>query len=264
MAARGGREADRLLSELGGRLRQRRHAAGLTLKALAERSGLSLRLLVQLEAARGNPSLRSLVALAGALGLPPAGLLSAPASPEKPVVALLGLRGAGKTTLGRRLARRWRRPFVELDRRIEAAAGMTLAEIFAFHGEGYYRRLEREVLLRLLDEGRTLVLATGGSLVTSPETWALLRARARTVWLKAGAEDHWNRVLQQGDRRPMADKPQAMAELVQLLRAREPLYAEADLTVDTSALGREGAARAIHRALGPGARRARTRRLAGG
>jgi XRE family aerobic/anaerobic benzoate catabolism transcriptional regulator len=178
------------------------------------------------------------------LGTTPAALLTTPAESHAPTIALLGLRGAGKTTIGRKLARRLRLPFVELDQRIEQAAGLTLPEIFALHGEAYYRRLERETLERVLDEG-PLVLATGGGLPTSPDTWTLLKRRARTVWLKARPEDHWNRVVQQGDKRPMADNPQAMAELRRLLAAREPLYAEADETIDTSKLDTEQVSRSL-------------------
>ena len=136
---------------------------------------------------------------------------------------LLGLRGAGKTTIGKRLARRLRVPFVELYRRVEEAAGLSLDEIFALHGQDYYRRLEREALETVLAQGRPTVVATGGGIVTSGETYALLRRKAVTVWLRADAEDHWNRVVQQGDRRPMADNPGAMAELRRLLVARQPL-----------------------------------------
>jgi XRE family aerobic/anaerobic benzoate catabolism transcriptional regulator len=231
-------DADRLIAGLGSRARRLRGERGLTLKELARRSGLSQRFLVLVEAGRGNLSVRSLAGLAQGLGTTPAELLVGPGGEkELPVVALLGLRGAGKTSIGRRLARRLHVPFVELDRRIEEAAGLSLAEIFALHGEDYYRRLERETLQELLGEGRPLVLATGGGIVTSPDTFALLRRGALTVWLRADPEDHWNRVVQQGDRRPMADHPQAMAELRRLLAAREPLYAEAALVVDTS--GRE-------------------------
>jgi XRE family transcriptional regulator, aerobic/anaerobic benzoate catabolism transcriptional regulator len=130
---------------------------------------------------------------------------------------------------------------------------MSLAEIFALHGEEYYRRLERETLERVLDDAgrRRLVLATGGGLVTSPEAYALLRRRAITVWLRADPEDHWNRVVQQGDRRPIAEHPGAMTELRRLLAARAKLYAEADVTVDTSRLGVQGTVRAVERLLPP-------------
>lgn len=245
---------DRLLRDLGRRARALRGARGLTLRELAARSSLSPRFLVQIESGEGNVSVLKLAALARALGTTPAALLSeAPpaAAPvaTPPVIALLGLRGAGKTTVGRRLARRLRVPFVELDRRVEQAAGLTLAEIFALHGEDYYRRLEREALQEVLDQDRPVVLATGGGIVNSPETYALLRRRAVTVWLRANPEDHWNRVVQQGDRRPMADNPEAMGELRRLLAAREALYAGADHTVDTSRLTADGVARAVERQL---------------
>src|SRR5262249_45681061 len=124
----------------------------------------------------------------------------------------------------------------ELDGAIERAAGITLAEIFELHGEGYYRRLERETLLTLLAQPEGMVLATGGSLVNDHETYRLLRRRAVTVWLKARPEGHWTGVLLQGDQRPMAEHPHAMAELRALLSARRRLYAQADQVVDTSKL----------------------------
>ncbi len=245
-------DADLLLSGLGQRVRDARAERGWTLKELALRAHLSVRFLVQVEAGRGNISVRKLAALAHALGLTPADLLRGPgAEPGLPVIALLGLRGAGKTTVGRRLARHLRVPFLELDRRIEEAAGLTLDEIFAMHGEEYYRRLEHEVLERVLAEDRPLVLATGGGIVTRRDAFARLRRGAFTVWLRARPEDHWNRVVQQGDRRPMADHPEAMAELRRLLAVRAPLYAEAAHTIDTSGLDADGVARAIVALVGP-------------
>jgi XRE family transcriptional regulator, aerobic/anaerobic benzoate catabolism transcriptional regulator len=225
-----------LLTALGRRARALRLARGWTLREVAERSGVSPRFLVQLESGRGNISVRRLADVAQALETTPAVLLTNDSGPPTHVVALLGLRGAGKTTVGRRLARRRRVPFVELDRRIETAAELSLGELFSLHGEDYYRRLEREVLQDVLGEGRPMVLATGGGLVASPDTFAMLRRSAVTVWLRARPEDHWNRVVRQGDRRPMADHPQAMADLRALLAAREPLYSMADHVIDTSTL----------------------------
>ncbi len=226
--------ADDLLAAVGRRARALRIEGGRTLREVAERSGVSPRFLVQLEAGRGNISIRRLADVARALDTTPASLLSAMDDPTGPVIALLGLRGAGKTTIGKRLARRLHVPFVELDRRIEQAADLSLAELFSLHGEDYYRRLERETLNAVFAERQGMVIATGGGIVTSPETYALLRRSAVTVWLRATTEDHWNRVVRQGDRRPMADHPQAMADLRGLLAAREPLYAQAAHTVDTS------------------------------
>ncbi|CAN5813185.1 helix-turn-helix transcriptional regulator [soil metagenome] len=189
---------------------------------------------MQLEAGEGNISIRRLADVARALDITPAALLSPIENASPAVIALLGLRGAGKTTIGRRLAKRRRVPFVELDKRIEQAADLSLGELFTLHGEDYYRRLEREVLQDVLAGAKPMVLATGGGLVASPDTFATLRRSATTVWLRASPEDHWNRVVRQGDRRPMADHPQAMADLRSLLATREPLYALADHTVDTS------------------------------
>jgi XRE family aerobic/anaerobic benzoate catabolism transcriptional regulator len=172
--------------------------------------------------------------VAEALSIAPAELLTQGTGDAPRVVALLGLRGAGKTTIGKQLARRLHVRFVELDRRIEKAAEMSLGEIFSLYGEDYYRRLERDTLAQVLAENRAMVLATGGGIVAAADTYAMLKKAATTVWLKAQPEDHWNRVLRQGDRRPMADHPQAMADLRGLLSAREPLYASADHTVNTS------------------------------
>ncbi|OFW10449.1 MAG: hypothetical protein A3H96_06865 [Acidobacteria bacterium RIFCSPLOWO2_02_FULL_67_36] len=228
--------ADDILRALGRRARAVRLERGWTLRDVAERSGVSPRFLVQLEAGRGNISIKRLADVAGALETTPAALLSPSDEPTQPVISLLGLRGAGKTTVGRRLARRLHVPFVELDRRIERAADLSLGELFSLHGEDFYRRLEREVLNEVLAEKRGMVIATGGGIVTSPETYALLRRWTVTIWLRAKPEAHWNRVVRQGDRRPMADHPQALADLRRLLAAREPLYAMADHTIDSSGL----------------------------
>ncbi len=197
---------------------------------------MSERFLAQLESGRGNISLLRFAEVAEALGTTPSELLAGAAAPANGtgIVALLGVRGAGKSTVGALLAAEHDVPFIEVDKRIEQAAGLRLSEIFELHGEAYYRRLEREVLTRLLTEPRSMVLATGGSIVNDRENYAVLRERSQTVWLRAKPEDHWNRVIQQGDARPMAKNPHAFAELRALLAAREPQYANAHHVVDTS------------------------------
>jgi XRE family aerobic/anaerobic benzoate catabolism transcriptional regulator len=224
------------LAAVGARVRAQRELQGWTRRQLADRSGVSERFLAQLEVGQGNISLARLADVAVALGTTPAALLAETpgAAAGTRIVALLGLRGAGKSTVGAALASRHRVPFVEVDHAIERAAGLELGQIFEMHGEAYYRRLEREVLHRLLATPGAAVLATGGSIVTDAENYALLRRRARTVWLRARAEDHWQRVVEQGDARPMGQNPQAFAELRALLQARAALYAEAHHVIDTS------------------------------
>lgn len=227
-------DGEEVLHIVARHVRAARREREWTIRQLAERSGVSVRFLVQLESGRGNISLKRLADLARAFDVSPAVLLREELDHERRAIALLGLRGAGKTTIGKQFARRLHVPFVELDRRIEKAADMSLSELFSLYGEDYYRRLERETLGRALAERRAMVLAAGGGIVASPDTYEMLRKGAITVWLKASSEDHWNRVVSQGDRRPMENHPQAMADLRALLTAREPLYATADYTIETS------------------------------
>ena len=252
-----------LLISIGARVRTRRQALKWTMKSLAERSGVSLRFLVELEKGRGNISVGRLKAVADALGEPLVSFfLEAPVArivaqldelepaqlgavdqtiasildeaPVRRLVALLGVRGAGKSTVGRQVAESLGMDFVELDARIEALAGLSLAEIFAIHGEPYYRRIEYEALTELIAEGRSAVVATGGSVVAHEESWELLREHSRTVWLRADAQEHWDRVIAQGDHRPMNENPEAFAQLEALLQNRAPKYAEAEVVVETS------------------------------
>ena len=232
-----------LLETLGAAIRARRNELGLTMRALAKAAGVSERFLVQLENGEGNISVARLEDVAEALATTGAELLAAasiaakaPATPG--ILALVGLRGAGKSSIGAAVAAKLGVPFVELDELIVREAQMNLSTIFEIHGERYYRGVEREVLRRLLElggRGKPMVIATGGSIVTDAETWGLLRSRAQTVWLKATPTEHWNRVVAQGDVRPMRDRPRAMNELQALLTRREPLYELAGAVVDTAA-----------------------------
>ena len=239
-----------LLDRVGGAVRSWRQSRGLSRRALEESSGVSVRFLAQIEAGTANVSLCRLDDVAHALGVSLARLLEGPPRENGQRLALLGLRGAGKSTIGARLAPRLNVPFVELDALVEEAAGLPLGPIFEMHGEPYFRRLERETLNRLLAAPGSVVLATGGGLVTEAETYSLLRERCTTVWLSATPEDHYNRVLAQGDRRPMGDNPHAMVELHALLAARQPLYEQADLSVDTSSLTVDEAVAFIEESVG--------------
>ncbi|MEZ5990578.1 MAG: shikimate kinase [Planctomycetota bacterium] len=236
------RVRERLLA-LGERVRRARRQRRWSRRVLAERAGLSERFLAEVEKGAANPSLMRLCELAEALGESPEALIALgpeaafavrEAQGRDRFLVLLGLRGAGKSSLGPMLATRLGRDFLELDEEIERQVGLEIGEVFELHGEDWYRRREREVLLRLLEEGRPLVLATGGGLVTDPESFALVRARARTLWLKARPEDHWNRVVAQGDTRPMRDDPRAFDHLCAILAERERFYRQAEVVVDTS------------------------------
>jgi XRE family aerobic/anaerobic benzoate catabolism transcriptional regulator len=214
-------------------VRRLRSEKGWSRTELAERCGLSVRYLARVESGDGNLSILRLAALARALGSSPQGLLESHASvPE--IVSLVGLRGAGKSTVGPLLAQRFGRPFIEIDRLVTQNSGLPLDQLFELHGEPFYRRLEREAIQRLLAAREPAVIAAAGGVVNDPSTWELLLERTVTIWLEASPEEHWNRVIDQGDRRPMADNPAAMEELRALLASREKAYAAARITVDTT------------------------------
>lgn len=250
-----------MLDLLAVRVRARRLEKGWTQEELARVSGVSVRYVASLEGGDANMSILRLAEVASALDVSLVSLVAgsgpvhddadalasltgdarrrALAEARAPAaIALVGLRGAGKSTVGARLAERMNLPFHEVDAVIEAAAGVRLGEIFEYHGAGRYRDLERQALESLLSAPRLggprgAVLATGGSVVTAPESWELLRRRSRTVWLHASPESHLARVEAQGDFRPMRGRDDALAELKGILSARAPLYAAAELHIDT-------------------------------
>jgi len=230
------------LSRLGDRVRAWRAENGMTRKTLSKASGVSERYLAQLEAGEGNISVLLLRKVARAMGVPVESLVREDPKDEardaKPI-ALLGLRGAGKSTLGARLADAMKLPFVELDREVEKEAGAELGEVFAMYGQDAFRRFERRALERVLKQNQQSVIATGGSLVTDPGTYKLLLDRCTCVWLKASPEEHMARVIAQGDMRPFKGRnapgrPSALEEIRQLLADRDRLYARANATIDTS------------------------------
>ncbi len=258
---------------------------GWSRKQLAEECGLSERFIADVERGLANPSIESLSALAKALDLrvpdmlagevkllPRLGrLLNGRTRHEQEQiadlvetrfgetepsrrVALVGMRGSGKTTVGKQLAKRLGCAFIELDRVIEDSSGLTLTQIFELHGEAHYRRIELEALRKVIREQPEAVIATGGGLVSNEETYGLLRARCRTVWLKAKPEEYLARVLRQGDRRPMERHPQALLQLKALLTAREPNYRRAEVTIDTTTLAPEIVVRKVATWLGRSAR----------
>jgi XRE family transcriptional regulator, aerobic/anaerobic benzoate catabolism transcriptional regulator len=259
------------LTALGSRIRNLRATRGITRKMLAEQSGVSERFLAELETGSGNASVLLLRHLARALDVPVTSLIAE--ANEVPVglahttellrrlapnelqdvqqwllkrfgesqsearrerIALIGLRGAGKSTLGAALAKKLDVPFFELDRLIEKASGVPLAAMFDLYGQSGYRRFERTCLDDLLAHENRFVLATGGSIVSESATFKRLLGSCYTVWLRATPEDHMKRVIAQGDMRPMSQSSEAMADLKRILAEREPLYAKADLTIDTS------------------------------
>lgn len=220
--------------EIGKRIRSIRESKAITRVELSNISGLSLRFLANVESGKGNLSLTRLFDVASALGISPSSLLEHLGSREPKKIALLGVRGAGKTTLGQELSKTLSIDFVEIDKEIEKKAGLTLSQIFDVHGESYYRSLEGEVLKTLFKKSKSIFIATGGSIVNHEENFSLLKNNCLTVWLKADPIDHWNRVIKQGDKRPMRKNPKAYSELCDLLDKRKKHYRQSDLIVDTS------------------------------
>ena len=259
------------LAAIGREVRRHRAKRGMTRRQLAQASLASERYLAQIESGAGNPSVSVLRAIAQALDLPVAALLPEPAvrpaaldgiadllaqipPGELPAlakdiearlarsagadrgrrVALIGLRGAGKSTLGRMLARHLGWPFIELDRRVEDDYGASIPDLIEMAGTATFRRHERSALERVIAEHDAAVITTAGGIVASPESYALLLRRTHTVWIKARPEEHMSRVMAQGDFRPMAQNRQAMADLVAILEARRADYARAEAQLDTT------------------------------
>lgn len=271
---------------LGDRIREARARRGMTRKILARDSKVSERYLAQLEAGQGNISIALLRQIAHAMGLPLADLVRE--EPDRPVeltlliqtlsrlapkelaqartllsetfgaavererrhrIALIGLRGAGKSTLGARLAKETDVPFIELDREIERESGMSLSEVFDLYGQPAYRRYERRALEAVIERHDRAVIATGGSIVSEAATFDLLLAACYTVWLTAAPEEHMGRVVAQGDQRPMAENAEAMEDLRRILAGRNALYSKADARVDTAGKTVEQSFRELWRAV---------------
>ena len=258
------------LLELGQRVRALRDGRGMSRKLLARASSVSERYLGQLEAGEGNISIMLLRRVAAALSVDPTALLSSgeeesvarrslrrllEALPEQRIeavlsrllrelqpdealrrnrIALVGLRGAGKSTLGAMLAATLQIPLVELNREVAREMGLPVSEVIALYGQTGYRRIERKVFERVLDEHQRAVIVAGGGIVADEQAYRLLLANCYTVWLRASPEDHMTRVLAQGDLRPMAGNEEAMDDLRRILEAREPQYGKADAIVDTA------------------------------
>ncbi len=224
------------LARVGQNVRARREAAGLTRRVLAENAGLSERYLAALEAGRGNISIALLYRVGVALGCEVAELVARPPVTGTPGArfALLGLRGAGKSTLGRRAGERLGLPFLELSEVVEEANGMPAGEAISLYGEAGYRAAEREAIRQIIASHDQVILAVGGGVVEHAHSFDLLLREFRTIWLKARPEEHMERVRAQGDIRPMAGISDAMARLRGILKAREAHYARAGACVDTS------------------------------
>jgi len=261
-----GRTVDELIGKVGDRVRRFRTERNMPRRELARLSGLSERYLAQLESGQGNISIGLLQRVALALSIPieafvrdeevaipahlarlfneaPEGvqaavyeLLSSTGAQEKKGrrICLLGLRGAGKSTLGRLVAERLGMPFKELNQEIEKQSGLEIGEFIALYGQEGYRQLERRGIERIIEESDAIVLAAAGGIVADPATYVTVLEHFHTIWLKASPDEHMTRVKKQGDERPMAGNPKAMEELKSILTDREAEYARADRRVDTS------------------------------
>lgn len=272
---------------LGARIRQLRNSRDLTRKMVSQEADVSERHLAQLESGEGNISIVLLRRIAVALRVSLADLFAAQPGelserqtilhfldrlpvhrledvvarltrdfvPEEETrrqrIALIGLRGAGKSTLGAKLAERKTVPFVELDREIEKETGMPLAEIFSLYGQPGFRAIEKRTLERVLKEYERLVLSVGGGIVSEKENYDYLLANCYTVWVKAQPEEHMSRVIAQGDFRAMAGSNRAMEDLRRILEAREPLYRQADMHLNTSGSSVEDSFAKLETALTP-------------
>jgi len=228
----------RFIGELGRRIRVLREGRGLSRKRLAADAQVSERYLGQVETGNGNISVMLLRRVASALGVAIGDVLAPDERARDTArgnrIALIGMRGAGKSTLGAMLARALRIPLIELNREVARETGLPAAEVMALYGIAAYRQIEQRVLARVAFEQAHAVIVAGGGIVNEEEAFATLLANCYTVWIKARPEEHMARVLAQGDFRPMAGHPAAMEDLQRILAGREAMYRRADAVIDTS------------------------------
>jgi len=232
-----------LLRDIGARLRHERAKRAVTRKTLAQQCQTSERYLAQIELGEANPSVLVLDSIARALDLDPVDLMPSGRTREAPGgravnrarrIALIGLRGAGKSTLGAGLAKKLGFPFVEIDKMIEREHGAPVATLFEVYGQGTFRRYERDCLMRLVAAHEAAVIATAGGIVADDTTFAQLLDGTHVVWLRASPAEYMERVMAQGDFRPMADNRNAMNDLNAILAARATSYGRSHARIDTS------------------------------
>jgi XRE family aerobic/anaerobic benzoate catabolism transcriptional regulator len=231
-----------LLREIGVRVRTERAKRGMTRRALAEQSQTSERYLARIESGSANPSVLVLDAIARALDVQAHDLMPQPqrsvpnARPAHRArrIALIGLRGAGKSTLGGMLAERLGVPFIELDKVVERDHGAPVSTLFEVYGQGTFRRYERDTLRRVIAANPAAVIATAGGIAADETTFTQLLEQSYVIWLQASPAEHMRRVREQGDFRPMSHNPSAMDDLVAILDARASAYGRAHARLDTS------------------------------